>query len=160
MQPRPFGPGLRRATVPHVTASRVKNCAVAAFVALIAGACGASDDLSGAKAGYVAQVDPICTELQAKIGELGENAEQQAADVEAAVMRIKSVSQPNDDSVIADRFIASMENLYLSLQDVDQSRRVNDQPRAQRALETARMNAKNAANAAEEYGMVVCAREL
>lgn len=105
-------------------------------------------------------MDPICTELQAKIGELGENPEQQAADVEAAVMRMKSASKPKDDSVIADRYIAAMENLYLSLQDVHQSRLVKDQPRAQRALEGARANNKNAASAAEEYGMVVCAREL
>ena len=105
-------------------------------------------------------MDPICADLQTKIGELGENAQQQAADVEAAVARIRGVSMPSDDSVIADRWIASMENLYLSLQDVHQSRLVNDEPRAQRALETARINNKNAADAAEEYGMVVCAREL
>ena len=116
--------------------------------------------MSGAKAGYVAQVDPICAELQTEIGELGENAEEQARAVEDAVNRIKSVSLPGDDSVIADRFIAAMENLYLSLQDVHQSRLVNDEPRAQRALETARINTKTAADAADEYGMVVCAQEL
>ena len=116
--------------------------------------------MSGAKAAYVAQVDPICTELQGKIGELGDNAEQQAADVEDAVMRIKGVDKPRDDSSIADLHIAAMENLYLALQDVDQSRRVNDQPRAERALESARLNNKKAADAAESYGMVACAREL
>jgi len=116
--------------------------------------------LSGAKAAYVAQVDPICAELHDKIGQLGENPEKQAADVEAAVMRIRAVDKPRDDSSIADLHIAAMENLYLALQDVDQSRRVNDQPRAERALETARLNNKKAADAAKSYGMVACAREL
>ena len=105
-------------------------------------------------------MDPICAELQDKIGQLGENPEQQAADVEAAVMRIKEAGAPRDDEAIAKLHIAAMENLYLSLQDIDQSRRVNDQPRADRALEVARINNRNAAEAAEDYGMVACAREL
>jgi hypothetical protein len=116
--------------------------------------------LSGAKAAYVAVVDPVCTELQDKIGQLGENPQQQAADVEAAVVRMRSAPKPRDDSSIADLHIAAMENLYLSLQDVHQSRLVNDLPRADRALESARMNNKTAADAAKSYGMVACAREL
>jgi hypothetical protein len=142
-----------------VTVSKAR-LSVILFVALVAGACSASDNLSGAKAGYVAQVDPVCTELQTKIGQLGENPEQQAKDVEAAVMRIKGVEKPRDDSSIADLHIAALENLYLSLQDVHQSRLVNDQPRAQRALEGAQANAKRASDAAKDYGMVVCSREL
>ena len=116
--------------------------------------------MSGAKAAYVAQVDPICAELQDKIGQLGENAEQQAKDVEAAVMRMREAGAPKDDSSIADLHIAALENLFLALQDVDQSRRVNDQPRVDRALERARLNNKQAADAAKDYGMVACAREL
>ena len=108
----------------------------------------------------MAQVDPICTELQGKIGDLGENPEKQAADVEAAVLRMKGAGAPRDDKSIADLHIAALENLFLSLQDVHQSRLVNDQPRAQRALEGARANNKTAADAAESYGMVACAREL
>ena len=143
-----------------MTNSKARLCAVGLFVALVAGACGEENELSGAKAGYVARIDPVCTELQAKIGELGDNPEQQAKDVEDAVGRIRAVSKPREDSERADLYIAAMENLYLSLQDVDQSRRVNATARAQRALEGARVNNKTAADAAEEYGMVVCAREL
>ena len=145
---------------PAVTVSKARLCLAAVSVALLAGACSASDDLSGAKAAYVAQVDPICDELQDKIGQLGENAEQQAADVEAAVMRMKAAGAPRDDKSIADLHIAAMENLFLSLQDVHQSRLVNDQPRADRALESAQLNNQKAADAAESYGMVACAREL
>ena len=144
-----------------MTLSNARRCVVAVFVALLAGACGSDPGgLSGAKAGYVAQIDPICTELQAKVGDLGDNPEQQARDIEAAVGRMKGIEKPREDSERADLFIAAMENLYLSLQDVHQSRLVNDQPRAARALEGARVNAKTAADAADEYGMVVCAQEL
>jgi len=145
---------------PAVTVSKARLCLAAVSVALLAGACSASDDLSGAKAAYVAQVDPVCAELQDKIGQLGENAEQQAADVEAAVMKMKAANAPRDDKAIADLHIAAMENLFLSLQDVHQSRLVNDQPRADRALESAQLNNQKAAEAAESYGMVACAREL
>ncbi|MDP1806791.1 MAG: hypothetical protein Q8K72_16550, partial [Acidimicrobiales bacterium] len=86
--------------------------------------------------------------MQGKIGQLGENAEQQAKDVEDAVNRMKQRAYPRDDDSVAARYIAAMENLYLSLQDVDQSRRVNDQPRAQRAVEGAQANAKRAQDAA------------
>ncbi len=148
---------------PAVTASRIRNCAVAAFIALTAGACGAGGDdgrLTGAKGQYAAQLDPICAELQGKIGELGQDPEKQAADVEAAVMRIKAVSMPKEDDERARLYIAAMENLYLSLQDVDQSRRVNDQTRANTALAGARTNNETAAKAAKSYGMVECARAL
>jgi len=136
-------------------------CAVAAFAALTVSACGVGGDdgvATGAKGTYVSQVDPICAELQPKIGELGQNPEQQATDVEAAVMRIKAVSVPKEDDQRAFLYIAAMENLYLSLQDVDQSRRVNDQTRANKALEGARLNNETAAKAAKSYGMVECAR--
>ncbi|HET7721244.1 MAG TPA: hypothetical protein VFK43_14860, partial [Acidimicrobiales bacterium] len=93
-------------------------------------------------------------------GQLGENAEQQAKDVEDAVMRMKQRAYPRDDDSVAARYIAAMENLYLSLQDVDQSRRVNDQPRAQRAVEGAQANAKRAKDAAKQYGLVECAEDL
>ena len=80
--------------------------------------------------------------------------------MEDAVNRIKAVSLPKEDDERARLYIAAMENLYLSLQDVDQSRRVNDQTRAATALAGARTNNKTAAEAAESYGLVECAREL
>ncbi len=146
-----------------MTASKIRICAVAFLIAPVVGACGAGGDdgrLTGAKGAYAAQVDPICAELQGKIGELGQNPEQQAKDVEDAVNRIRAVQIPRNDDERARLYIAAMENVYLALQDVDQSRRVNDQPRAQRALDGAKVNNKTAAEAAESYGLVECAREL
>jgi len=137
-------------------------CAVAAFLALVAGACsaGGDDGLTGAKGAYAAQIDPICTELQGKIGELGQDPAKQAADVEAAVNRMKTVPVPANDDQRAKLYIAAMENLYLSLQDVDQSRKVNDATRAQKALDGAKANNATAAAAAKSYGMVECAKTL
>ncbi len=148
---------------PAVTASRARICAVAVFAALAVSACGAGGDdgrLTGAKGAYAAQVDPICADLQGKIGELGQDPEKQAAAVEEAVGRMRAIAIPKNDDERARLYIAAMENLYLSLQDVDQSRRVNDQARANRALDGAKLNNKTAAEAAESYGMVECAREL
>lgn len=146
-----------------MTALRIRICAVALIIAPVVGACGSGDDgdrLTGAKGAWAAHVDPICADLQGKIGQLGENAEQQAKDVEDSVNRMKQKAYPRDDDQVAARFIAAMENLYLSLQDVHQSRLVNDQPRAQKAVEGAQANAKRAKDAAKEYGLVECARDL
>ena len=84
---------------PPVTASRIRICAVAAFVALVAGACGSGGDdgtATGAKGGYVAKIDPICAELQGKIGELGQEPAKKAADIEAAVARRKAIPGPKE----------------------------------------------------------------
>ncbi|MDQ3896889.1 MAG: hypothetical protein M3326_06510 [Actinomycetota bacterium] len=138
-----------------------RKCVVALFVALLVSACGNGEDKpTAAQEKYATQVDAICTELQSKVGDLGQDPGKQAADVEDGVNRIKAIPKPRDNSERADVYIAAMENLYLSLQDVDQSRRVNDQARAQRALDTARTNDKRAADAAKLYGMKVCAQEL
>ena len=146
-----------------MTALRIRICAVALIIAPVVGACGSGDDsdrLTGAKGAWAAHVDPICAELQGKIGQLGENADQQAKDVEDAVNRMKQRAYPRDDDQVAARFIAAMENLYLSLQDVHQSRLVNDQPRAQRAIEGAQANAMRAKDAAKQYRLVECAEDL
>jgi hypothetical protein len=148
---------------PAVTATKARICAVAVFAALAVGACGSGGDngrLTGAKGAYAAQLDPICTDLQGKIGELGQDPEKQAAAVQEAVNKMKAVPVPANDDQRAKLYIAAMENLYLSLQDVDQSRRVNDQTRAAKALEGAKTNDATAAKAAKSYGMVECARSL
>jgi hypothetical protein len=105
-------------------------------------------------------VDPVCKQLNDQVGELGNDPAKEAAAIEAAVDRIKAVSKPKEDSERADVFIAALTNTYLSLQDVDQSRRVNDKTRADKALVGAKANAVKAAAAAKLYGMVECADPL
>jgi hypothetical protein len=138
-----------------------RNVVVALFVALVIGACGSGGNkLSGAKASYVAQVDPICRDLQGQVGDLGSDPGKQAGAIEGAVNKIKTVKEPSEDSERADLFIAALTNTYLSLQDVDQSRMVNDQTRAATALTGAQANAKRASAAAKLYGMKDCAQPL
>jgi hypothetical protein len=161
-QPRPERPGLLRASIPTVTtSSNVRYGVVALFVALLVCACGSSNKISGAKAAYVAKVDPICRDLRSQLGgDLGTDAGKQAAAVADAVGKIMAVPKPAEDSERADLFIAALNNTNLSLQDVDQSRMVNDQTRAQKALDGAKANAQKAAAAAKQYGMVECAQTL
>src|SRR3954452_9542933 len=107
-----------------------RNVVVALFVALLVGACGSGGDkLSGAKASYVAQVDPVCRDLQRQVGDLGQDPGKQGAGIEGAVNNIKTVKAPSEDSERADLFMAALTNTSLSLQDVHQSRIVNDQTR-------------------------------
>jgi hypothetical protein len=145
-----------------VTASKIRICAVALFIAVLSGACSSSNDnkATGAKGTYVAKIDPICADLQSKIGDLGQDPGKQAQVVQDAVSKMKTIPVPSNDDQRAHLFIAAMENLYLSLQDVDQARSVNDQTRATTALATVRKNDQTAADAAKSYGMVVCARKL
>ncbi len=149
---------------PAVTASRTRLCAVALFAALAAGACssgGGDGRATGAKGTYVAQVDPICADLRAKLGgELGKDPAKQATEVEAAVQKIMAVKKPAEDSERADLFIAAMQNLYIALQDIDQSRIVNDATRVTKAQGYVTTATKTAASAAKSYGMVECARSF
>jgi len=109
----------------------------------------------------VAQVDPVCKDLRKQVGDnLGSDPGKQASAIEAAVAKLMAVPKPKEDSDRADIFITALNNTNLSLQDVDQSRTVKDQTRAEKALAGARVNADKAAAAAKLYGMVECAQPL
>ncbi len=143
------------------TTSRLRICTVALFIALVAGACGAGGDngrATGAKGTYVAQVDPICKQLQPQVTDLGTDPGKQASAIADAVAKIMAVPKPKEDSDRADLFIAALNNVNLSLQDVNQSRIVNDTARANTALAGAKLNATRADAAAKQYPMVECAQ--
>ena len=143
-----------------MTTSSVRNCVVALFVALLVGACSSSSG-GGAKGTYATQVDAICKGLQAQVGtDLGTDPAKQATAIADAVGKISAVSKPKDDSEQADLFIAALNNVNLSLQDVDQARMVNDATRANTALVGAKANAAKAAKAAKAYGMTTCAQPV
>jgi hypothetical protein len=136
-------------------------CAVALLIAPVLGACGAGGDngrATGAKGTYVAQVDPICKQLQPQVSDLGNDPAKQATAIADAVGKIMAVPRPKEDSDRAELFIAALNNVNLSLQDVDQSRMVNDKVRADKALAGAKVNATKATAAAKQYPMVECAQ--
>jgi len=142
-----------------VTSSRARFCVATLFVALIASACGAGGDdgrATGAKGAYVAQVDPICKQLRPQVTDLGADPAKQASAIEAAVVKMMAIPKPKEDSDRADLFITALNNVNLSLQDVDQSRIVKDQARATKALAGAKLNVAKSAAAAKQYGMVEC----
>ncbi len=126
--------------------------------------CGSGGDdgrATGAKGGYVAKVDPICKDLHSQVnGDLGQDPGKKASAIEAAVAKLNAVPQPKEDSERAQVFIVALNNVNLSLQDVDQSRKVNDKTRADKALVGAKANAVKAAAAAKQYGMTECAQPL
>jgi len=126
--------------------------------------CGSGGDdgrATGAKGGYVAKVDPICKELRGQVsGDLGQDPAKKAAAIEAAVAKLNAVPQPKEDSERAQVFIVALNNVNLALQDVDQSRKVNDNTRATKAVALAQFNNQKAAKAAAQYGMVECAQPL
>jgi hypothetical protein len=140
----------------------VRSAFVLAVVALVGGACGSGSNPkpSGAKAAYIAKVEPICAEMKAKIGTLGDDPAKDAAAVDDGVQRIKAIKPPADDLEQADVFVQALTNVQLALQDADQSQQVNDQPRAARAVSRAKENANTAAKAAKTYGFVGCANSL
>lgn len=143
------------------TSSKLCSGVVALSVALLVGACGSSNNIGGAKAAYVAKVDPICRDLRSQLGgDLGSDPGKQATAVADAVAKIMAIPKPAEDSERADVFIQALNNVNLSLQDVDQSRQVKDQTRAQKAVDGAKLNAQKAAAAAKLYPMQECAQPL
>lgn len=138
-----------------------RSVLVLVAVTVLGGACSSSNTPSGSKAGYIAKVELVCAEMHEKVGTLGNDPEKEATAVNDGYMKIKDIKAPNEDLEKLQVFVESLNNLQLALQDVDQSRRVNDQARAQRALANAKDLANKAAKAAKDYGFTgVCSRSL
>ncbi|MGH9189551.1 MAG: hypothetical protein ACRD0Q_05915, partial [Acidimicrobiales bacterium] len=134
------------------------------FVAGVAlGACGSEDGDSapgGARGAYSAQADPICAEISAAVGQLGDDAVKDRDAVQAGVDKLNALSLPGEDIEKAEVFLRRLDNVALALEDVNQSRIQNDTPRAERALTTAREQAEQSAEAASSYGMVECGEPI
>jgi len=142
---------------------KVVVAASAMAVVLVVGACSGdkqSGKPGGARGRYVDQVDPICKDLQSKIGKLGDDALKQRDEVNAALDRIKAIRQPSEEIDKLRVFLTELNNTAIDLEDVNQSRQVNDQARVDTALRRAGEASRRAAKAAKAYGFSECSQAL
>ncbi len=138
------------------------SCAVAVAVFLLAGCGTDAEELSGAKARVVAEADPICEETREKVGDLGSDPAAERDAVQSAADRLKALDAPGEDETQYKVFQTHVQNMALSLEDMNQSRLVQSpsQERTQTALDRARQSHEQAKEAALKYGFVECSQGL
>jgi len=132
-------------------------------VVLSVGAC-AGDKRSGKPGGargrYIDQVDPICKGLNATIGKLGDDALKERDEINAAVDAIRAIKPSGEERDQLEVFIIKLGNVALAMEDVNQSRRVNNQGRVDTALKLAHTLAGEAADSANGYGFEECSQPI
>lgn len=134
---------------------------VAAVAVLLLGGCAESDDeLSGSKARLAAEADPICKDTRAKVGDLGGDPAAERDAVQSGVDRLGALTIPGEDEAKYKVFLAEVQNLALSLEDVVQSREAGDGPRAATALTRAGDTNERVKKAGVDYGFTECSQGL
>lgn len=132
----------------------------AASLALVLAACGELDsggELSGPQSRYVAQADAVCEETRAAVGgQLGVDPAKEFAALQLGIDNLKAIPQPSEDIDQLRVFLNHYNNARLSIQDLVESKIVNNAERADRALTRARESDKLAADAADSYGFEEC----
>lgn len=145
------------------TSTTLAGVVAAMVTVLVLGACSGDEQTGkpgGARGRYIDQVDPICEELNAKIGRLGDDALKQRDEINAALDRINAIPPPGEELDKLKVFLIELNNAALALEDVNQSRLVNNQGRVDTALQTARESDEQAADAADGYGFEQCSQRL
>ncbi len=144
--------------------SLVRNSCAAAVAAILLVACGSGDDegLSGPKARLAAEADPICAETREKVGDLGGDPAAERDAVQSAADRLRALPIPNEDEADYIVFYTHVGNLAMSLDDLAQSRLVDnpDPGRVSSALDRARQSNEEVKKAAADYGLVECSQGL
>ena len=131
--------------------------------ALVLGACGTDEGdsaPSGARAAYIAKADPICAEMRTAVGTLGDDAEKDRDAIQAALEKLNALKVPGEEDTVAKVFLNRLNNVSLSMEDLNQSRIQQDVPRANRALDNARQQDEQATDAARSYGFADCAKTM
>ncbi len=137
------------------------SCAAAVAMFLLAGCAG--DDgggLSGAKADFAAQVEPICVETRQRVGQLGDDPAADRDAVQSAVDRLEALNPPGEDETTFRLFVLHLQNMALALEDLNQARIVNNPQRADTALGRAGESHELAKEQARSYGFIECAQGL
>ncbi len=137
------------------------SCAVAVAVFLLAGCGGGDDDeLSGAKADFAAQVEPICVETRQTVGQRGDDPAAERDAVQSAVDRMEALNPPGEDETTFRLFVLHLQNMALALEDLNQARIVNNPERANTALQRAGEAHELAKEQARSYGLIECSQGL
>lgn len=122
---------------------------------LFAGACAgdAEDDTpGGARGRYIERADPICREMHDRVGTLGDDPAGERAAIQSALDRLRALGIPGEESERLEVFLVELSNMTANLEDIDQSRRVNDQRRVGAAQARLRETDQRASQAADRYG--------
>ncbi|MFP5317285.1 MAG: hypothetical protein ACLGI2_03210 [Acidimicrobiia bacterium] len=139
--------------------SRIVRMGLVGFVAALALAACGEGEIGGAQAAFAEEADAVCLDAQDKVGrELGDDAPADRDAVRAASDQFMQMDPPSEGETTFEIFRQSVNNLWITLQDIAQAQEVGDQPRAERARETMRMVNENIMKAADDYGMDACAR--
>ena len=141
----------------------VRKSCLAVVAVLLLGGCAESDDaLSSAKRSVAEQANPICEETREKVGELGDDPAADRDAVQSAADRLKALPVPGDDEAIYKVFQVRVQNMALALEDLAQSRLVEnpDPGRASTALDRASQSNEEVKKAAADYGLVECSQGL
>lgn len=135
---------------------RLGLAAGVAGLSLVLVGCGELDsgeELSGPRARFAEQADPICEETRAAVGgKLGVDPAKERAAIQAGLDKLKALPQPSENIEKLQVFLNWYNNMGISMEDVVQSRIVNNAVRADTALSRARESDKEAAAAAQRYG--------
>ncbi len=140
----------------------VRWVALSLLVALALSACGDEEEtVSGPQREQAQRADVICREVQRRVGpNLGDDPAAERDAVRSAADRFLAMNAPSENETTWMRFVQETNNLWLSLEDVAQSREpgVEDRARADRALQRARDTNSRIMELAREYGMTDCAQ--
>ncbi|MCA1693067.1 MAG: hypothetical protein LC733_13055 [Actinobacteria bacterium] len=137
----------------------MRMTALGLLAALALTGCGGGEGVGGPQKENAAKADAVCEETQDKVGTLGDDAGADRDVVRAAAERLATFDAPSENETTWLRFVRETENLWLSLEDVAQSRdpSTNDRARAERALVRVRETNTRLAEHAEDYGIETCA---
>jgi DNA repair ATPase RecN len=130
------------------------------LAALVLGACGDDDGISGAQQEAADRADAVCVEVQDAVGRtLGDEAAKERDVVQRAAERLEQMEEPSEEEPTWTRIVAEMNNLWLQLSDVAEAQvpEVNDQARARTALNRANETNDRIKELASKYGMKACA---
>ena len=139
----------------------VRMTGVCLLAAMAVGACSGGSKTSGPERAVIAKSDQICLNAQDKVGsKLGDDPAADRDAIREATDQLMAIKAPTQNQQAFTLFVQSVNNLWISLDDVAQSLlpEVNDKARADRARERIATLNKDIKKYAADYHMHECIR--